>query len=712
MSTAEAGNTTDRTSGVTGGAEATQQASPDAENAAIAGARQEIRALVAEVAQLSKTDVAAEEFYEVLVGRTVSALAAVGGALWTLRDDGVLSLEFQVNYRQTGLVEEPGVSDAQLVSQNQARHGRLLRRSLDQPHGTLVAPHSGSTGDAEAANPTDYLLILAPLGGDQPTAVLEIFQRPGAGPVTQRGYLRFLLQMSEIATDFLKSRRLRQFEDRQILWGQLNQFTQTVHRSLDPRRAAFTIANEGRRLIECDRLSLATCQGRRCRITAVSNQDTPDKRSNVITSLTKLAQRVVATGEPVWFTGDSRRLSPQVEEAIDSHVDISHAKAIGILPLVRPLDADGDEGKDAAKAKPKDVLGALVIERFDEARFHEGLLHRAELVRQHSATALGNALDHHGPLMPLLRKMGRSRAVTSARSVPKTLSVLVAVVLAVASLFVIPADFQLEARGTLEPSIRRDLFVQEPGLVTDVFAKHGELVAEGMPLVQLRSRDLEVQITDLTGRRLATEEQIAAMRRARNDPRLPADERDRLASQLKELQGTFDSLSGQIELLETKRDQLTLKSPIAGQVITWDVSNRLMRRPVDKGQLLMTVADPAGPWELELQMREDRMGHIARAAAQARKEGEPLAVEYIMATDPGESREGKVVRIQSAAEVRGQEGNTVLIRVSPDRSQLENVELRPGATVTAKIHCGRRSLGYVWFHDVIAFVNSKILFRL
>jgi hypothetical protein len=28
------------------------------------------------------------------------------------------------------------------------------------------------------------------------------------------------------------------------------------------------------------------------------------------------------------------------------------------------------------------------------------------------------------------------------------------------------------------------------------------------------------------------------------------------------------------------------------------------------------------------------------------------------------------------------------------------------------INCGPRSLGYVWFHDLIAFVQSQILFRL
>jgi hypothetical protein len=39
-------------------------------------------------------------------------------------------------------------------------------------------------------------------------------------------------------------------------------------------------------------------------------------------------------------------------------------------------------------------------------------------------------------------------------------------------------------------------------------------------------------------------------------------------------------------------------------------------------------------------------------------------------------------------------------------------EPRPGATVVARIHCGRRALGYVWLHEVWEFIQSRVLFRL
>jgi hypothetical protein len=72
---------------------------------------------------------------------------------------------------------------------------------------------------------------------------------------------------------------------------------------------------------------------------------------------------------------------------------------------------------------------------------------------------------------------------------------------------------------------------------------------------------------------------------------------------------------------------------------------------------------------------------------------------------------GKVKEIGRTAEVHGEEGNTVLVRVAIDKNDLPT-EPRPGATVTAKIRVGRASIGYVWFHDLISFVQSKILFKI
>ena len=101
--------------------------------------KQQIRSLVAEIAQLTKTDVAPEEFYGQFLPRVVSALAAVGGAVWTTNPEGRLALQYQINIQETNLRES---------EERQAQHSRLLYKVLSDGEGILVPPHSGP-GDVE-----------------------------------------------------------------------------------------------------------------------------------------------------------------------------------------------------------------------------------------------------------------------------------------------------------------------------------------------------------------------------------------------------------------------------------------------------------------------------------------------------------------------------------------------------------------------------------
>ena len=257
-----------------------------------------------------------------------------------------------------------------------------------------MPPHSGpgeadlADGEIPAANPTEFLLVMGLLKTDLETVgLLEIFQRSDVGPSTQKGYLRFVSQMCQLAGDFLNSRQLRHFSDRQTLWTRLEDFARTVHASLDPRETAYTIANEGRRLVECDRVSVAIRKGKKCRIEAVSGQDIFDKRSNTVRLLGKLATAVVRSGEPLWYTGETRDLPPQVEEAVQAYVDESHSKTVAVLPLARPAPPEEDDPKK--RVEPEEPIGALVVEQIEDSRVTASLTQRADVVCRHSSTRLG-----------------------------------------------------------------------------------------------------------------------------------------------------------------------------------------------------------------------------------------------------------------------------------------------------------------------------------
>jgi len=76
------------------------------------------------------------------------------------------------------------------------------------------------------------------------------------------------------------------------------------------------------------------------------------------------------------------------------------------------------------------------------------------------------------------------------------------------------------------------------------------------------------------------------------------------------------------------------------------------------------------------------------------------------------------LRIDTSAEIHGEDGNTVRMVVEFAQEDLKRLvadpanELKVGADVKAKVLCGQRAIGYVWFHDLFEFVQSRILFRM
>ena len=86
-----------------------------------------------------------------------------------------------------------------------------------------------------------------------------------------------------------------------------------------------------------------------------------------------------------------------------------------------------------------------------------------------------------------------------------------------------------------------------------------------------------------------------------------------------------------------------------------------------------------------------------------------LVVEFIPATEYSENLTGKIKSISPTALADQELGSIYEIIVTPDdKDKIPNLAIR--AEVSAKIHCGKRSLGYCMFGDVIEFVQIYLGF--
>lgn len=671
--------------------------------------KQQIRTLVSEIAQLSKSDVSAEDYYAAFLQRTVQALAAVGGAIWMLSEGRKLTLNYQINLSESLLDTE---------TEPAMRHFQVLRQVIGNKEPTLVPPLSSGAGEDAGGNPTHYLLVLAPLISEgQVEGVVEIFQRPDAQPATQRGYLRFLVQMCDLASEWLNARKLKKFSDRHSLWAQADHFSRLVHDSLDLRETCYTLTNEGRRLIGCDRVSVAIKRGARCRVEAVSGQDTIELRSNIVRYLSDLASKVVATGEPLWYDGSTEDLPPQIENSVNDYVEESYSKTIVVLPLRKPktgamrTDEHVRNETQLENNEANEVVGAMVVEQIETDLPREILEPRIDLVYEHSARAISNALDHHNLfLMPVWKSLGKLSVVTKARNLPTTLGVAAVVLAVLAALFFIPADFALKADGSLQPLEMHKVFVRVPGRVVSVDTSDWAPVATGDKLLELENFEFQQELDELDGRIEDSKTRIANLNHERTNDELDYSRKMAVNHQINQERTNLKSLERQRAHVEDKLRHLTIESPIDGHVmLAWDVQKSLMQRTLQPGQELMAVADPTKEWELELYVPERRMGHIMKAYRDS-KLGPELTVKYILATEPGTTYTGKVKYIDRVTRMHEEHGHVQLIRVDISENHDKHKDPRPNATVTAKVVCGRCSLGYSWFHEAFEWLQSHILF--
>ena len=670
--------------------------------------RLQIRVLVKEISQLAMSDVSVDEFFDGFLTKVTSALASVGGVVWRLNDEGRLDLQYQINMKKTGLSSE---------MKNRAAHDLLLKRMIDHPEPQLVGPQSGTNQKGEPGNPTDQLIVMEALRINQRVVgVVEVFQRSGSGPATQRGYLRFLVQMCEIASDFLRNHRLRLFNDEQELWEKLETFIRDVHSDLSVKQTEYTVANEGRRLIDCDRVTVLRQRGRKCEVKVVSGLDSIERRAADIKLLNKLSSTVVKARQPLWFSGDGNDLSPQIEKRLQAYLDKSHSKMLAVIPLFQnPLKSkttteEGDnETRNRKNQKKQKLLGAIVVEKLGDSKITETLKKRVNVVVQHSQDALTNASRYDNIfLRPLWEKIGSAKRMGLA-AIPVWALIPMLLLVGIFALFVTPYRFKVGSEGKLTPHYKNEIFAPMNGTIDQLYVPKSpkEIVEKGTLLAKLSNEPLDAEIDKLVGENKEVAARIQAIDRIlESESELKHLENIKYYWEKQGLLQKWSNLKQQIKLKNDLKSNLVIISPASGQVVTWQYEEKLMHRPVKLGDNLMTIIDPNGPWELELEMPEKKMGHLL----EAKKNLEELNVTFVVASAPKESYSGKVIHIAQRSEVRGADGNTVLVRVEFDKSEIPKELLLEGTRVTAQIHCGTRSIGYVMFHEVIETFQKNVLF--
>jgi multidrug efflux pump subunit AcrA (membrane-fusion protein) len=648
----------------------------------------DFEATLSDLARIAKSDASFDRVVHSLLEKTVQLLAAVGGAVWLGSRPGSLKLECQWNF---GMLNGA-------VSQD--FHHQLLEHVRTEGEILVVPPGGITIGRDTLANPTDFSLLIAPLRMDQEVVGLfEVVQRRSTSPAVLHGNRRLLSLVCELAADHLRRQELRRLHEERLHARQFEQFIQLIHGSLHLRTVAYEIVNVGRQIIGCDRVSLAIRKGPHFRLAAVSSVDSLNRRSRATRRLEALAGRVANAADTVWYDGQhDESLAPQIIDSLQQFADEVHPRAVGLIPLsTSPNEKTCDRDK---------IIGVLIVEQF-ASLFDHATRNTAQHVARHGALALANAL--HFESLPTLPFARHRKAPLGQRTVRPMAALLgVTAIGLLLSLLVVPVDFHIRARGELQPQEQQHVFAPLDGQVATIHVQHGQQVAAGEVLLELRSPELELELKRLQGEVEVTLKRISALESSLLQLDVSA-ERDinrmnQLAAEQEEARQLLASQRDQLALLDRQQEKLVLRSPLSGRVLTWDLEQLLSDRPVQRGQSLLSVANLDGPWLAELEVPDDQIGHVLRAI----DEPNPINVSFQLATNRGPEHHGVIRRVATRTETTKDERPVVRVTIDVDEATID--ELRPGATIFARIHCGQRSAAYVLFHDLLEAVLNWIPF--
>lgn len=633
-----------------------------------------------------------------LVGTAVGAAA---GAVWFVDDAGKA-----VKVHDQGTENFGFEADPQLLKWRQ----QFLGNALATGEMAIERPRSaGGNGATDGKGVTLPTVAVATLHRDRKcVGLVELFFRGEMRPEAQVAALQFLEQMCGYA-----SRALAAPEESSGGWPKfLEEFealSLRLHRSLDPETIGAVATNDGRALLGCQRVSLAVQRGRSFRVKSISGQEGVNRRSNLVRAMTGLMKTVVAGREPVYFGGQAESVPAPLIEPLTKHLEENGSQIVAVIPLLdhpAPRSADENAPGKRAEARPRAVVGCLLIDGPVEARIAARSRDAIALLADHTAASLANSLTYRRIfLQPLWKFLGARWERLRGWTALTVVAIVAAVGLSIAAMAFVPWDYRVAADGRLMPVEQRQVFAPWDGEVTQIVVRDGQRVKSGDVLLTLHGSELKMQILTTRNELSQKQENILAIQAQIDEATKKADrdEETRLQGQLGAARVEVAGLEKQLRSWEERQGQLVVRAPIEGVVATFRVEQLLLNRPVRRGEVLMEVMHDEGAWRLEIDVPEHRMGHLIRAR---RDLGPERPVEFVLATAPESTFYGKLETVGTRTAVSESSGSVVEAHVHVDAGMLPGRSI--GAEVRARIDCGRRSLGYVLFGDFIEWVRRTL----
>lgn len=464
------------------------------------------------------------------------------------------------------------------------------------------------------------------------------------------------------------------------------EFCQRTYAALSAHDYGTIIASEIRLLLKADRVSIINASGSRSEIFGISGTDRVDKKLEVPQALMALSKAVFESGPTVpseWISlvGESRILDLLNTESKTVLHD-------GGTQQVRAFRVKG-QGTDLNAFEEWRVLAELFENTARPSEAHWKL-----------------CVDQISPALQSARSIRQTRPSLFQRS--RRFIVWAGVVIVLLVLSWLPVDFEIDANGRYLPVTERRIFAPGSGIIQELAVQHESLVEPGMQLLRIHSPELILKIQEVLGQLETERVRLSSLRTTRLTEEAGAPSRNGVEQALggeQAVRQRIEDLESRLQLLKSQESGLIIRADARGKVFRRQLEQDLDSRPVQQGDFLFDLIPEESPWHLEVEVPEELFCYLP-ATPSGGIQGAP--VRFRFASEPDEGLQAIVSRAEDSVLIQDGRSYSVVYAMIDDASMARAEKHKHlGASVSVRIHCGRRAVGFVLFREFSEFIREK-----
>lgn len=425
--------------------------------------------------------------------------------------------------------------------------------------------------------------------------------------------------------------------------------------------SALALVNALATSLACDRVSLGFVKCGHARVAAVSHSAEFKAQTNLIRGVAEAMDEAIDQRETIVFP-------PPTEGAgvvIQAHTAFANEHGSGALLCV-PLEANGQ------------AVGALLLERPAERPFDEKTVALCRSV----AALIGPVLEIHrrddrwigakvrDSLTRYVRDLLGPRQVALKVTTATLIGLLAFCVLA-------EGDYRVSAKTVLEPIIQRAAAAPFNGYIREAPLRAGDVVRSGEVLCTLDDRELQLERV----------KSLSKLEEYRKEYHKAMAERE--AAKVEILTAQMNQVQSEIALLDDQLAHTRVMAPFDGIIVSGDLSQAL-GSPVEKGKVLFEVA-PLDGYRVVLEVDERDIADV-RVGQQG---------QLLLSAFPSEPVKVTVSKITPVSTAKGGRN---FFRVEATLDEPHD-RLRPAMEGAGKIEIDRRSLIWIWTHQVVDWIR-------